>query len=105
MDIITTGQTKTSSDKLKLICDFIKNVQTQFRDRINVQGLKYINLYDFLQTKWQEGQITGVDNRNEGMQSVTEKEFREALNHLEDDNIISLIGHTSAPQIRFTQSL
>merc|ERR1719265_1392884 len=96
MDIITTGQTKTSADKLKIICDFITNIQNQFRDRINNQGLKYGNLYDFLQSKWKDGSIQGVGNL-EGMQQVTEKEFREALNHLEDDNVISLIGHTSAP--------
>lgn len=54
MDIITTGQTKTSAEKLKIICDFIKNVQTQFRDRIQTEGLKYSNLYDFLQTKWRD---------------------------------------------------
>lgn len=28
MDIITTGQTKTSAEKLRIICDFIKNIQT-----------------------------------------------------------------------------
>jgi len=27
MDIITTGQTKTSAEKLKLICDYIKGIQ------------------------------------------------------------------------------
>jgi len=26
MDIITTGQTKTSSEKLKVICEFIKSI-------------------------------------------------------------------------------
>lgn len=59
MDILTTGQTRTSAEKLQVICNFIKNVQTQFRDRINTQGLKYINLFDFLQQKWREGNIPG----------------------------------------------
>jgi DNA replication licensing factor MCM4 len=48
MDIITTGQTKTNAEKLKAICDFIRNIQDQFRERIHTQGLKYSNLYDFL---------------------------------------------------------
>lgn len=49
MDIITTGQTKTSTEKLNVICNFIKNIQTQFRERVNSNGLKYSNLYDFVQ--------------------------------------------------------
>jgi len=36
--------------------------------------------------------------------SVTETEFRDALRQLEDDNVISLYGHTKAPTIRFTES-
>ena len=49
MDILTTGQTKTSSEKLKIICDFIKGLQSQYRDRVSNQGLRYENLFDFLQ--------------------------------------------------------
>lgn len=81
MDIITTGTTKTSSEKLRLITHFIKNVQTQFRDRINSQGLKYHNLFDFLRSKWKDGQIEGL-NGQVGMEDVSEKEYREALEHL-----------------------
>lgn len=100
MDIITTGQTKTSAEKLQVIIAFIKNIQTQFRDRINTQGLKYGNLLDFLQQKWRDGSIDGAKSKV-GFEEVTEKEYREALEHLQDDNIISLIGHSQAPQIRF----
>ena len=104
MDIITTGQTKTSAEKLRIIIDFIKNIQVQFRDRINNQGLKYGNLLDFLLSKWKDGSIEGAKSKV-GMEEVTEKEYREALAHLEDDNVISLIGHTSAPTIRFNQGI
>lgn len=104
MDIITTGQTKTSSEKLKVICEFIKSIQLQFRDRVNKTGLRYENLYDFIQQKWSTGNIPGFENK-EGMQSISEKEYREALRHLEDDGVLNLIGHASAPSIRFLQTV
>lgn len=34
MDIITTGNTQTSAERLKKICDFIKELQTKFHDKI-----------------------------------------------------------------------
>ena len=37
--------------------------------------------------------------------TFTEKEFRDALNVLEDEGAITLIGHTSAPTIRFNNVL
>jgi hypothetical protein len=39
------------------------------------------------------------------MQSISEKEYREALRHLEDDGVLNLIGHASAPSIRFLQTV
>lgn len=102
MDIITTGQTKTNADKLKAIMDFIKGIQDNFRDRINSQGIKYLNLYDFLVNKVKEGQVTQLNAS--GDNTVTEKEFREALMHLEDDGVIYLYGHSTAPTIRFANN-
>jgi len=66
MDIITTGQTKTSAEKLQVICEYIKSIQTQFKERVNNNGLRYENLFDFLQTKWNDGSVPGVQN-NENM--------------------------------------
>jgi hypothetical protein len=94
MDIITTGTTKTSPEKLKSICDFIITILNDYKDRILRIGMKYGNLYDFLSTKAKEGVIPNVAEFNE-------KEYREALSVLEDDNIIALNGHSSAPTIRF----
>lgn len=51
MDIITTGQTKTSADRLKTISDFIKSIGSNFRDKVMSQGMKYGNLLDFINTK------------------------------------------------------
>lgn len=96
MDILTTGQTKTSAERLKLITEFIKNIQRDFRDKVNQHGLKYGNLLDFLNTKAKEG-LLGPDQNNQ----VTETEYRDALRVLEEDNVISMFGHTRAPTIRF----
>jgi hypothetical protein len=35
---------------------------------------------------------------------IEEREFREALRILEDDDVISVIGHSAAPTIRFNLS-
>ncbi len=99
MDIITTGQTKTNSDRLKAICDYILTSMNEFRKMVNTQGIKYGNLFDFLQRKAEEGSIANLSDK-----SLNEKEFREALNVLEDDGQIQLNGHTSAPTIRFANS-
>lgn len=64
-----------------------------------MNGLKYGNLFDFLTQKCKSGSIQGLDKDQE----VNEKEFREALRVLEDDNIITLNGHQSHPTIRFVQ--
>lgn len=88
MDILTTGQTKTSSERLQALTEFIISVQREFRDRVLIHGLKYGNLYDFLLQKAQDGQIKGLEDKR-----FTEKEFREALGVLEDENKITLNGH------------
>jgi len=78
MDIITTGVSQTSAARIKVICDFIKKVQNDFRDKVNVHGVKYSNLFEFLNSKARDGQIGDQD-------SVKEAEFREALVVLEED--------------------
>ena len=112
MDIITTGQTKTSAERLNAITTYIRGLhvsiifsnhlsfnllQNEFRQKIDIMGLKYGNLYDFVTTKAATGDLNGINKD----QPVTEKEFREALNVLEDDNVIALTGHSSSPTIRF----
>ena len=96
MDILTTGQTKTSAERLKLITDFIKSVWRDFRDKVNQHGLKYGNLLDFINTKAKEGAL-GPDQKQE----VNETEYRDALRVLEEENVISMFGHSRAPTIRF----
>ena len=57
MDILTTGQSKTSTERLKVIIEFIKSVGRDHRDKVNQHGLKYGNLLDFINTKAKEGAL------------------------------------------------
>ena len=58
--------------------------------------MKYGNLYDFLLEKKDDPAFNG--------NKLEEREFREALRILEDDDVISVIGHSSAPTIRFNKA-
>jgi len=49
MDIITTGISATSTERVKVICDYVKKVQRDFAEKVMGPGLKYGNLLDFLQ--------------------------------------------------------
>jgi DNA replication licensing factor MCM4 len=95
MDIINTGQTKTSGERLKMICDFTKKLQHDFRDKVSSSGLKYGNLLDFLNMKAKNGEIGDKGN------VIQETEFRDALRVLEEENVISIFGNSRAPTIRF----
>ena len=66
-----------------------------------MQGIKYGNLFDYIISKTKEG--VHIDGLHEG--EMTEKEFRDALRVLEDDNVITLNGHSSHPVIRFNTAV
>lgn len=95
MDIITTGQTKTSAERLLAITDFIKTINNDYHDKVSFHGLKYGNLLDFINSKAKEGHLGDKDGQ------VTESEFRDALRTLEEENVISIFGNNRAPTIRF----
>lgn len=57
MDIITTGFSMASNTRVKTICDFIKRVQHDFRDKVAQSGVKYANLYEYLCAKAEQGQL------------------------------------------------
>mgnify|MGYP001379646684 CR=1 FL=1 len=62
MDIIATGFSMASNTRVKSICDFIKRVQEDFRDKVAQSGVKYANLYDYLVSKAEQGLI-GADQK------------------------------------------
>ena len=51
-------------------------------------------MFDYIQQKVKEGMIKDVEN-------CTESEFRDCLVLLEQDGIISQVGHRLTPTIRF----
>ena len=61
--------------------------------------MKYLNLFEFINSKAKEGKIPGDDNK-----TVSEQEFRECLMTLENDGVINCFGHKMAPIIRFTNT-
>jgi len=42
---------------LKTICEFIKNIQNDFREKVKAHGVKYGNLLDYLNTKAKNGAL------------------------------------------------
>lgn len=94
MDIITTGIGAASNARIKEICNFIRKVQDDFRDRVAQSGVKYHNLFDYLNSKAKENLIGDT-------KEVKETDFRDALLQLEEENIISLVGHKRQPTVRF----
>lgn len=95
MGMINTGTSASSAERVNVICDFIKRVNNDHKQKIMANGLKYHNLYEYMLAKANEGKL---GNNNE---RVTEPEFRQALMILEEDGFISQVGHSSAPTIRF----
>ena len=68
-------------------------IQIQYKSRIDQNGLKYGNLFDFLLDKKDDPAFNG--------NKIEEREFREALRILEDEDVITVIGHSLTPTIRF----
>lgn len=77
-----------------MICEFIKKVQREFADKVNSNGVKYGNLFDFLTQKASNGEL------GDGAK-LLEQEYRDALLTLEEENVVSLVGHKKKPTIRF----
>ena len=61
---------------------------------MNEVGIKYGMLFDYMRAKAAENKLGDVTN-------LMEKEFLDTLMQLENDGVINLIGHRSAPTIRF----
>lgn len=51
MDIIATGISNSSSDKVKQIIEIVRRIQVDFKDKISRSGINYNNLYDFVEKK------------------------------------------------------
>lgn len=99
MDIIATGISGTTSDRVKQIINIIKRINDDFRDKVKMKGILYLNLFEFVQKKLVDQTQSGPNKAKQ----LNETEFREALRQMEDDNTINLYGSTRNPTIRFNQ--
>ena len=95
MGIINSGVSATSTEQVKRVCDFIRKVKTDFSSQVSLNGIKYHNLFDYLNDKITKGELEGQTEQ------VTETDFRRALMQLEEDGEVNLIGHKKAPTLRF----
>lgn len=75
----------------------MKSIREDFKDRVFKSGIPYVNLFEFVQRKFNS------DPKQAG-KPVTETELRDALRQLEDDNIVNSFGNSRNPTIRFVQA-
>jgi hypothetical protein len=57
MDIITTGVTSSSSERVKQIITIIKKIYSDYKERVRKTGVQYHNLFEFVNTK--AGEVLG----------------------------------------------
>lgn len=101
MDLLTTGISTTSKETVTQIVEVIKEVLGAHEDMIMKKGLRYWRLFDHVNTKIKLNEQKVTHNKDENM--VTDIEFRDALRVLEEEEKISLVGHTQQPTIRLVQ--
>jgi len=57
MGIINSGVSATSTEQVKRVCDFIRKVRTDFSSQVSLNGIKYHNLFDYLNDKITKGEM------------------------------------------------
>ncbi len=101
MDIIATGISGSTTERVKRIIEIIQNIGVDFKDKVRRAGIQYLNLNDFVEKKLREdgGQAGKRIGMNEKV--LQETELREALRQLEEENVIQLFGNMRNPTVRF----
>jgi DNA replication licensing factor MCM4 len=82
MDIIATGISTTASEKVKDIIRIIKQIQSDFKDKVRKNGIAYGNLVEFVQRKLNDplaGSGAGIAGRKVIDKVLNESELRDAL--------------------------
>ena len=98
MDIIATGVSSSSSDKVSKIIEIMRNIKEMHGEKFKAKGIQYVNLFEYIQNQFAKQAQAG---RNPTDKQVSEPELRDALRKLEDDNFISSFGNMRNPTIRF----
>ena len=99
MDIIATGISSSTTEKVKGIIEIVKQIAIDFRDKVRKQGINYYNLSEFVEKKLREE--AAAARRPVSEKVLQETELREALRQLEEDNVIQLFGNSRNPTVRF----
>jgi DNA replicative helicase MCM subunit Mcm2 (Cdc46/Mcm family) len=48
MDIITTGMSSSSTERIKSIAQIIKKINVDYKVKVTKAGVQYLNLFDFV---------------------------------------------------------
>ena len=56
MDIINTGVSATNTEKINQIAELVHDINKEFHDKIG-QGVKFMNLYEFILKKAEDGRL------------------------------------------------
>lgn len=108
MDLINTGVSRTTNDRVAKIKEMIMQAMENHRDRILMSGLKYTNLADYVIKRM--GDVLsrnpnlvpgGGDAKSQLNKYGLESELRAALHELDQEGTIRVGGHKNAQVIRF----
>ncbi|CDW88048.1 dna replication licensing factor mcm4 [Stylonychia lemnae] len=99
MDIIATGVSQSSSERVKQVIQIVKKIYEDHQDRIKLKksGIPYALLFEYVQKKFNEQ----ANQKKVQEKKLNEVEVRDALRQLEEENVISTYGNTKMPVIRF----
>jgi len=99
MDIIATGISSSTTEKVQTIKKIVGNIGVDFKDRVRRSGIIYSNLFEFVERKLREDAAQARKNTNDKV--LQETELREAIRQLEEENVIQMFGNTRNPTVRF----
>ena len=91
MDMLTTGMTSSSREKLETISGYIKNILRDYEE-IARKGVSYNSLRDEIKKV--------INNSGQSGFVYSDFEFRDSLKILEDEGFILMMGNKRQPTIR-----
>jgi DNA replication licensing factor MCM4 len=91
MDMLTTGMTSSSREKLETISGYIKNILRDYEE-IARKGVSYNSLRDEIKKV--------INNSGQSGFMYSDFEFRDSLKILEDEGFILMMGNKRQPTIR-----
>lgn len=87
MDIITTGQSAQTKERVNQIKKIIEQIKESHKERLTKQTIPYANLYEYVVKKFNEN---GAKKQE---RAVNESEIRDAINQLANEGIIKQLGN------------